>query len=466
MNNEMIIFILACIIAIAIVGYYTFNYTEKKRFEIDAMDLSNVRTTAKALATETLKGYPSSLEFRYLNVLHSKFIDLLKKQFTIECLQAASDVDEGEENSSHETYSVKKGNLEFILSMSIMNCSYKKDQLLNPINGELMLIRDIQVYLKPKDKNEKIEILTDIINEATIKFKEEPIEIREGKEISVFVPVKQKDSFVFHRMKIKTATPEIQNLNYEPIALTFKGNDFKMPALITEEIAEAFIKEGRNIIFSGPAGTGKTVITSSVIDKLYKEGYSIISVTGTELINMLSEQSIKNALMEQFTDESKPLVFLVEDIDAVLDSIYDGEKKTLVGSSILAFLDGTFKQYVNSVVIGSSNANMDDYPAVIKERFTDVFVVKKLSRERADKLKSETIAHLNERFIFDTEAYETHFFVEEEITLREFYNFVKPKQIEDKLLELLVEKATPIQPKEEPKHNKWQGQGNHKKGRK
>lgn len=95
--------------------------------------------------------------------------------------------------------------------------------------------------------------------------------------------------------------------------------DWKFPKkidrdLVTELFQLGFIDTQSNIIFLGPNGVGKTMLSKNLAYRCLKEGHNVLFTTASAMLNELAAQDSMAALERRFRRYSAPRVLFIDEV--------------------------------------------------------------------------------------------------------------------------------------------------------
>jgi len=186
-----------------------------------------------------------------------------------------------------------------------------------------------------------------------------------------------------------------------------------------DHVVEEFSSEdpnGRLVILSGEAGTGKTYLIKGIIDKMdekndfvFLPAKFISEIDGPSLIPLLLQRKYNSGYEFNDYDEAveKPekssLIFIIEDADYCLVS-RDMDNVSII-SSLLNYTDGIFGSVLDIKIIATTNAHKLKFEKALLRpgRLCKHISVDRLSPEKANEIYKR-LTNGDESFTFVEEA--------------------------------------------------------------
>jgi DNA replication protein DnaC len=92
----------------------------------------------------------------------------------------------------------------------------------------------------------------------------------------------------------------------------------------TEELFSlGFIEEGINVVFLGPNGVGKTMVTRNLAHQAVLHGHTVLFTTASDMLSHLAAQETSGALKRRLRHDCQPRLLCIDEVgDLAYDSRY------------------------------------------------------------------------------------------------------------------------------------------------
>lgn len=147
----------------------------------------------------------------------------------------------------------------------------------------------------------------------------------------------------------------------------------------------------QNVLLSGPAGTGKTMVANAIIKGIESKGYKMnwIKMTGGTLAQYIKRGehvSELNKLFESINNSSEPTILFIDEIEALAGNRDKMDKSELL-ELLDSFLSHTGTESKKFMIIGATNKPQSLDPAVLSRMDYKLHVNPPASRERVQILQ-------------------------------------------------------------------------------
>lgn len=219
-------------------------------------------------------------------------------------------------------------------------------------------------------KNEKLLLTTnDIILEYKI-FKKQDTIITGEKESQINIGLTTINEFIIENPQV--TFNEVIGLDHIKKELQFISDYFKNPDIYKK----INIRMPKGILFKGPPGCGKTLMAKAIAGEA---GITVISINGSDFIDKYVGQGAKK--VREVFEIAKiygPAIIFIDEIDAIggkrSDSSEGAEKEyTQTLNALLTEIDGFSSTNNNTIVIGSTNRNIESLDSALMRRFEDKY---------------------------------------------------------------------------------------------